>query len=324
MDERSVRTRRAAASAHGVLRLCDLLRLGWTRDEVRHRVRRGDWHRLLVGVLLVDPGMSPPWGQLPFRTRVSAALAYHGPDAVMVGPTGGRLLGVGALPRDDGIVHIRRSPGQERHQQPGVRVHTLKLGAAECTVVDGVRTTTIGRTVTDLVLSADRHAAVAILDDVLHQRLLTPEQLPGLRDRARGRRGVERSARWWDLADGRAESPLETRVRLLATDAGYPPDELQLPVRDAYGRVLGFGDLAWWLSGGRALIAEADGKGPHEAPQALFRDRRRANDFLATGRVDIVRFTWEDTLTRGYVAGVLRRHLGQRDLERMGVRRGVS
>ena len=92
----------------------------------------------------------------------------------MVGPTGGRRSASVTLPADDGIVHSRRSPGQERHQQPGVRVHTLKLGAVECTVVDGVRTTTIGRTVTDLVLSADRHAAVAILDDVLHQRLHDP------------------------------------------------------------------------------------------------------------------------------------------------------
>ena len=61
--------------------------------------------------------------------------------------------------------------------------------------------------------------------------------------------GPARSRGTWRTA--RAESPLETRVRLLATDAGYPPDELQLPERDAYGQVLGFGDLAWWLSGGR-------------------------------------------------------------------------
>ena len=58
------------------------------------------------------------------------------------------------------------------------------------------------------------------------------------------------------------------------------------------------------------LIAEADGKEPHEQPAALFRDRRRANDFLRTGWVDMVRFTWHDPET--YVRATLRSHLGGR------------
>ena len=64
--------------------------------------------------------------------------------------------------------------------------------------------------------------------------------------------------------------------------------------------------MAWDLAEGRVLIAEADGATSHDQPSALYRDRRRANDFLATGRIEMVRFTWADTRSPAYVLGVLR------------------
>ncbi len=42
--------------------------------------------------------------------------------------------------------------------------------------------------------------------------------------------------------------------------------------------------------------------------QALFRDRRRQND-LANAGWTVLRFTWADTLRRGYVAATVRRAL---------------
>ncbi len=163
---------------------------------------------------------------------------------------------------------------------------------------------------TDLVLRLPRVTAVSVLDSALHLGLVSAVELPDLRLRTFRRRGAAISSTWWDLADGRAESPLETRVRLRATDFGYPPDSLQQPVYGPNGVLLGYGDLAWRLPGGRLLIAEADGRGPHELPTALFRDRRRANDFSALGTVVMVRFTWDDTMHPEYIRAVLRSHLG--------------
>ena len=226
--------------------------MGWSTDEVRSRVRRREWVRLLVGVLLVDPSLAVSWSGwsgLPLQTRISAAAQYHGPECVLVGHTAARLHGLSALPLDDGIVHLRLPPGRERHQQPGVRVHTLRLAESETTRVDGVRVTTIERTVTDLVLSSPRQEAVALLDSVLAHQLLTREQVIAMQLDARGRRGIRRTSAWWDLADGRAASPLETRIRLVAIDAGLPPDELQIPVRDRSGVLLGYGDMAWHTAG---------------------------------------------------------------------------
>ncbi|WP_261558740.1 endonuclease domain-containing protein [Frankia tisae] len=52
---------------------------------------------------------------------------------------------------------------------------------------------------------------------------------------ATGRWGIALRRDWFDLVDGRAESPLESRLRLLLADADLPPPEVQWPVWDGDG-----------------------------------------------------------------------------------------
>jgi very-short-patch-repair endonuclease len=69
--------------------------------------------------------------------------------------------------------------------------------------------------------------------------------------------------------------------------------------------VLGYGDMAWTRA---RLIGEADGRTAHDTIRAVYRDRRRANDFRAEGWT-IVRFTWADTLRPAYIVSTVRRVL---------------
>ncbi len=331
MEDRERRTAEAAGSTGGVLGIAELAALGWTEAEVRTRLRRRVWRRLLPRTVLVDADFRPTaWAELPFTTRAAAALAMLGPGSALAGPSAGRLHGLAGLPPDDGVIHARLPRGRERDQQAGVRLHTGLLEPSELTTAGGFAATSLSRTVADLVLTLPRTEAVCVLDSALHQGLVVPADLPLIRLSARGRRGAARSAGIWGLGDARSESPLETRVRLLAVDCGLPPDCLQFPVRDAGGQLLGRADMVWHLRGGRLLVAEADGAEPHERPTALFRDRRRQNDFVATGRITLVRFTWADTMRPAYVTSVLRRHLRDRtptfpdDLDGAVVRHGVS
>ncbi len=94
------------------------------------------------------------------------------------------------------------------------------------------------------------------------------------------------------LADGRSESPLETRLRVLLTRAGLAPEALQYNVYDDDGRFLARVDLAWPSV---KLAVEVDGREYHESPKALFRDRERAND-LVDIRWRVIRITWRDIL----------------------------
>jgi hypothetical protein len=151
--------------------------------------------------------------------------------------------------------------------------------------------------------------AISVIDSAVNLGVLDDSDLDLVLALLPGRRGAVEARRRLAASQSLAESPLETRIRLIAADAGLAPHYLQHPIRNASGVLLGRADMAWDRPGDRLLVAEADGRGPHEQPVALFRDRRRANDFLGTGQVDMVRFTWQDTLTPAYVVSVLQQNL---------------
>ncbi|HYN75333.1 MAG TPA: hypothetical protein VEV13_03975 [Candidatus Limnocylindria bacterium] len=299
-----------ASTQQGLVSAQQLARIGFSRGSLAHRLACGSTRAVLPGVYLLDAWLhAERWDSLPLTTRVQAVALLHGCPAVFCLDTAARLLGIGGVGLDDGTVHVQLPPGTERHQVPGVMVHTRLLAGDEVMELGGFRVTTPQRTVLDLVLSSDRLRAVSILDSALNGQLIASTDLTEMRRRGRGRRGAALARGWWDLADDRAQSPLETSVRLIAVDAHMPPDDLQHPVRDAFGVLLGYGDLAWLRPGRRTLIGEADGREPHDRPQALYRDRHRANDFVTSGNVDVVRFTAADTRRKAYIVSQLRRLL---------------
>jgi hypothetical protein len=299
-----------AAGQAGCVNARQLKDLGWSKSQVDWRVRSHAWRALLPGVYLIAGwAYGTEWDGLPFATRLWATRLLHGPDCVFCLETAARLRGIQGLRRDDGIVHVRLRPGNERHQYEGVCIHPRLVAPEDITAEGPWLLTSPARTVLDLVLSLPRVNAISVLDSSLHLGLLTKEEIPRLQLSAKGRRGAAISRPWWALADGRAESPLETRVRLIAIDAGHPPDELQLPIHDAFGILLGFGDLAWKRPQRRTMVVEADGEEPHERPKALFRDRYRANDFAATGSIDLFRVTWRDVERPTYLVSLLRTNL---------------
>jgi len=71
---------------------------------------------------------------------------------------------------------------------------------------------------------------------------------------------------------------------------------------DDDGYLLGIGDLAWRR---HRIIAEADGRGPHGLPEAVFADRRRQNRLVNAGWT-VLRFTWQDTLRPDYIPWTVR------------------
>ncbi|WP_100499499.1 endonuclease domain-containing protein [Geodermatophilus chilensis] len=91
-------------------------------------------------------------------------------------------------------------------------------------------------------------------------------------------RGARRAARAVDLADGRAESPQESRLRVLLGLAGLLAVP-QYTVRDRDGRFVARVDLAFPE---QRVAVEYDGAW-HGAPGQLTRDRRRLNALVAAG-----------------------------------------
>jgi hypothetical protein len=294
--------RRFADSQDGVLALGQALAAGLSWDDVRTRVRRGEWRRLLRGAYLVDAEL---YEMPPARARIRAA-ALTVPDGVLCGRSAAVVLDLGGGADPDGhAVEVSVPSGRPVCAQRGLVVRQVGVPAEHITVVDGMRVTSPLWTVGDLVLWLGRMEAVGVLDAALHDGHLRPDDLAGLEPLLAHRPGAVAARRRLEECDGRAESPLETRVRLICADGGVPPDSLQHPVLDCWGDPLGYGDLAWTYA---RLIAEADGHAAHDRLPAAYRDRHRANDFRAAGWT-IVRFTWADTQHPAYIVSVVRRAL---------------
>lgn len=271
-----------------------------TAAEIEDRRRGEGWRSIHHGVYLLDPELYSG-GELPRPTRISAGLLAAGPQAVAVRQTAAEVLGLPVF-GDAAGVHVAVPGVAARHRQDGLVIHQMSVPAEQRTRVDGLTTTSALRTVADLVCSLARFDAVALADASLNRGLLREGDLARAAILIAGRRGCVAGRQHLAEADGRAQSPAESRVRLICRDGRLAPDVLQHPVYDRFGTLLGYADLAWLAA---QLAAEVDGAGPHSAPQALFRDRYRQNDFTRA-RWRVVRFTWADTYRPGYVIATVR------------------
>jgi G:T-mismatch repair DNA endonuclease (very short patch repair protein) len=141
------------------------------------------------------------------------------------------------------------------------------------------------RTAVDLIRADAGDESVVLLDRLVNARLVTLDDVrsavaalpPGGRGNVAARRAAQ-------LADGLAESPPETRLRLLLHRSGLPLPVAQFDVC-ADGRFVARVDFAW---PDRRVAVEYDGAW-HGDPAQLPKDRRRLNRLAASGwRVQFV------------------------------------
>ncbi len=132
-----------------------------------------------------------------------------------------------------------------RHRATGVLLHSDELGADEISVVRGIRSTNPARTAFDLGRRKGLTKAVIRVDALLQACDLKLVEVQALIDSHRGARGLVQLRRVLELADYGAESPQETRTRLLLTDAGMRPTDTQIEVFGEYGELVGRIDMGW-------------------------------------------------------------------------------
>lgn len=283
-------------------------------DRLARMARQGRWVRLSTGVYDTDPvpvDHRERRDLFEHRRRRAAwfGLLAYGPTAIAVGQSALALRDVQGLP-----VHI--SPevmlpgGRPRVGRDGIIVRQYDAGLPT-ELVHGRRVARVVHALAQAVPHLGRRHAVAVLDNAVYSGKVTRAEVETAHDLARGRRGVERTHPWWQLVDGRAESPLETWARLECLDAGVPPDDLQREFHAPDGRFIGRGDLVWRLPGGRWFLLEMDGAEVHGSLDAVYSDRTRQNALVADGGVVVQRATADDLRVPGrlgdQVAGRLRR-----------------
>lgn len=206
----------------------------YTPAEIETLVRRGNWVRVFRGVYREGTvAMSAP-------LRVEAARLSMGADAAIACySTAAELHGFAVV--SDPVTHVQ-SCDARMTRQGLLHVHRDWVTPSTITLVCGTNTTRPGRTAVDVARTQRRLDAIATLDSAL-QHGVSRDLLLDEVVRHTGKRGVRQARELIQLADARAESPMESRTRLRCIDAGLPHPVPQFNIRVA-GRLYRL-DLAW-------------------------------------------------------------------------------
>jgi hypothetical protein len=162
----------------------------------------------------------------------------------------------------------------------GIAIHRAKLRDEEICVVREIPVTTPVRTAFDLGRRRPLETAIIRVDALASATGLKPEDVASLADSRRGARGIVQLRRVVDLMDGGAESPQETRTRLLLIAAGFPRPQTQILVLNEYGEFVARVDMGWteWKVG-----VEYDGPQHWDDPDQHARDIDRLAELAAQG-----------------------------------------
>jgi very-short-patch-repair endonuclease len=229
-----------------------------TRQELDVQVRNGGLVRVWYGVYgATEPGL---FG------RLSALDVFMGTDAVACLGTAAALYGFDV--QNTTAVHVL-DPGVRMRPTVGLMVHQ-RVGAPIQRVA-GRLATTPAWTAVELARQLPRPRALATLDSALHSSWCTRQELAAAIDEQRGRRGIVAVRALFELADGRAESAMESEARLVMIDGGLPRPELQYTIAGRYGEVWRV-DFAWPEA---RVAAEYDSIDWHAGRAEMLRDRSR-------------------------------------------------
>lgn len=123
---------------------------------------------------------------------------------------------------------------EHTRRRQGVIIHEERIAADEITYVGKLPVTSPARAALDIARHLPRDVAVAHLDALASATGVRYDDVIALAGRYRGARGIRRARTALALMDAGAQSPGETRLRLLLIDDGLPAPRTQIRVSDGY------------------------------------------------------------------------------------------
>lgn len=199
-------------------------------------------HRLRSSYVAVHRNVYVPRGvELTATDKAVAAWLFSRRIAVVAGLSAAALHGTRWI--DPNLpAELNR---QGRDKVDGIVLHSDALADDEICIIDGIPATTPARTAFDIGRRRGLEVAVIRLDALMHATKLKTPDIDLLVDRHAGARGIIQLRNAISLADGGAESPQETRTRLLLVAAGLPQPTTQIEVHDDDGYFVARVDMGW-------------------------------------------------------------------------------
>ncbi|SDE40277.1 Transcriptional regulator, AbiEi antitoxin, Type IV TA system [Blastococcus fimeti] len=299
--------RAAAERQSGIVTASDARRAGYGSDEVQRLCASGRWVRLRRGIYTTPTVLAQAQeeGRRHELDCLAVLIDLDRPDATVSHGSAVHLHGLPARIPAEGLVRLT-DPWHNRSGR-GFRMTRSPLDPAEVGARGRLRVTTAQRALVDHARESSLEDAVIAMDAALLVGKTTQDGLLRAVDRARDWPGGPAALRAVALADGRAESPLETRGRLRIVGAGLPTPQLQVEIWVG-GRFLAVVD-GWFDDA--AVAVEFDGRVKYTDPwrdrtpgQVLWEEKRR-EDGLRALDIRVVRiadadvgFRWAETERR--------------------------
>jgi G:T-mismatch repair DNA endonuclease (very short patch repair protein) len=258
--------RRPPQLRHGPFRASDAVAAGLL---TRNQLRAPTWRHLGNGTYIDSTA------DVTLLVRIRAAALWLPADTAFSGRTAAYLWGVDLADSDAPVEVV--APRRLRPRS-GLLVRRVTLAESELTMHRGLRLTRPLHTAWEIARALPEVEGIAWVDALARRRRLSRSELRAHARAHDGERGNARASETLSLADPRAESAPESRLRVQLVRAGLPAPVPQLTVlHDGYfvARV----DLAWPEY---RLAVEYDGQW-HADPAQLHRDRTRLRQLTAAG-----------------------------------------
>jgi hypothetical protein len=258
-----------------VVRVDDLVELGFTRSTIAHRCRPGGpWRRLAPGIVKFDNG------PVTRADRRRAALLLAGTGAVLTGLDALELHGMRRMPSPSGPVHVL-IPGERRRSGSGLAL-VERTDRLPPRVPGRWPLAPIPRAALDAARRlAARDEVRALIAEVVQRGRCSPAELNAELADGSGRGTRLPREVLVEISDG-VRSVAEADAREIAQCSGLPAPLWNAKLYDPHGRFIAMPD-AWFDAVGMAW--EIDSREFHLSPADHERTLERRSAMTAEGIV---------------------------------------
>ena len=267
----------------GAITRYQALEIGLTPGQIKKRISSGRWTVIRRSVYQ----LAKPRDRRDLMRTVLATW----PGAVISHESAAEVHGLPFVERSDHRIVVSHH-SRTTHDYVGFVVRrTHDLDGWHVTEIDGVRLTTIARTVVDLAADRSVRHVGAIVDRLVSDEMLEIVELAAVLA-ATGRRGKPGTKTMREVLDARIGpdhpgSVLERRGRQLIAEAGLPAPRSEYPIPWTTSRRF---DDAY---PNQKIAIEWDSRRFHGQLSSFEADRVRDRDAAVHGWV-VLRYTWDD------------------------------
>jgi len=297
----------------GVALRREMIGFGVTDRELAASLRHGVLRRVRQGAYTTPDRWDTVTNVARHKLMCTSVMRSLGPRVALSHTSSLVMQNVPVWAANLEVVHVTRLDGGIGRSDAGVHHHEGEVGDAELvTTAEGLAATSAARAVIEHGTVNSVESTLVSADGALHLGRCTGQEL------------VDQFAameRWprtlhtqlvVRLADGRSESPGETRARYLCWRHGLPAPDLQFEVYDEHGQLVGISDFAWPE---HRLLGEFDGRMkygrglvPGQDPsEVLFNEKRREDRLREVTQWGMVRLVWADLGLGAYTADRIRK-----------------